>query len=70
MSAKSKSNRAGKLKHGAQSRRELRRGYRFAVSITSAAPELGVSPSHLRKVLNGERQSPSLLARYNALKVA
>jgi len=34
----------------------------------SAARELGCTYSHLRRVLLGERESKSLLARYNALK--
>jgi len=31
-----------------------------------AAEELGVSRSHLHRVLIGERQSPSLISRWNA----
>jgi hypothetical protein len=66
MSQKSKSIRKG----GAQTRRSLRKGYKYPVSIHSAAEKLGCNPSHLRKVIAGERDSASLLARYNALKAA
>lgn len=34
------------------------------------ARTLGVNPTHLRRVLIGERKSESLLARYRALKGA
>jgi len=73
MSAKSKSIRQRTPKPGSQSRREgckLTRGYKNAVSITSAAPVLGVSVSHLSKVVRQVkgRESPELLARYRALK--
>jgi hypothetical protein len=38
------------------------------LNIVANAKKLGVCPSHLWRVLVGQRQSKSLLARYRALK--
>lgn len=46
---------------------KLRRGRKWPVSVTSAARRLEVDESHLNKVLNGDRKSATLTARYNAL---
>ena len=70
MSAKSKSIRGSRRAAGSESRRRARKGYKFRVSIHSAAELLDCDASHLRRVLTGDRKSPELLARYNALKVA
>ena len=67
MNAKRKSNREGKPKPGKQNGPPLRKGDVHAVSILAAAEQLGCSFGHLRKVLTGERVSPTLLAKYKAL---
>jgi hypothetical protein len=47
---------------------ESKAGRQKYVGITTDARTLGVERSHLWRVLIGERQSKSLLARYRALK--
>lgn len=38
-----------------------------AIGYAAAAAKLGVKPSHLWRVLNGERTSHRLMARYNKI---
>lgn len=52
------------MNHSA-SYRSLRKSTRFP-GVAIAAPELGVDRVHLFKVLKGERQSISLLKRWDA----
>jgi hypothetical protein len=44
-----------------------KRRYRTRPGAVVAALELGVTYSHLRRVLAGERQSRSLMARYRTV---
>jgi hypothetical protein len=45
-----------------------KRKWRPWPGAVAAAAQLGVTYSHLRRVLSGERRSRSLVARYAALK--
>jgi len=51
-----------------QVKTRMRQRARRIQGITRAASDLGVTRQHLRLVLIGERSSPPLLRRYQALR--